>query len=192
MHRDVSQKHKNHESGFTLVETMVAITVLLVAIVGPMTIASRGLQSAFFAKDQLAGLYLAQEAIELVRATRDANALAGGGTDWLAGFPAACLGSAANGCGVDARSPTAFVDCGGTQSNCRLNFDTTALGNSRGIYTYQATSMLSQFIRVIHVNELVNNVEAEVVVTVRWQTGLFGGGSKTITLQSRIFNQYAP
>ena len=34
--------------GFTLVETLIAIAVLLVAVVGPMTIAAQGLQNTIY------------------------------------------------------------------------------------------------------------------------------------------------
>jgi type II secretory pathway pseudopilin PulG len=62
-------------AGFTLVETLVAITVLLVAIVGPMTIAAQGLQASFFAREETTAVYLAQEGIEAVERARDNGAL---------------------------------------------------------------------------------------------------------------------
>ena len=67
---------RNTERGFTLVETLVAITILLIVIVGPMTIASRGMQTAFYAGDQTTAIYLAQEGIEHIQRLRDDTALA--------------------------------------------------------------------------------------------------------------------
>ncbi len=55
-----SFKHATSLTGFTLVETLVAVTILLVAIAGPMTIASRGMQNAYYAGDQTTAIYLAQ------------------------------------------------------------------------------------------------------------------------------------
>ena len=71
------------KKGFTLIETLVAILILTTAIAGPLTIASRGLNAALIAKDQTTASYLAQDAIEYVRAVRDTNRLLGG--DWLTG-----------------------------------------------------------------------------------------------------------
>ncbi|MCR4280787.1 MAG: type II secretion system GspH family protein [Candidatus Kaiserbacteria bacterium] len=61
--------------GFTLIETMVAITLLTVAITAPMTLATKSLSTAYYARDQIAAFNLAQEAIESVRHIRDGNVL---------------------------------------------------------------------------------------------------------------------
>jgi prepilin-type N-terminal cleavage/methylation domain-containing protein len=62
-------------TGFTLVETLVAISLLTVAIVAPMGLAAQSLQSAYYARDQITAFYLAQEAIESIRAIRDSQVL---------------------------------------------------------------------------------------------------------------------
>ena len=41
--------HTMHDKGFTLVESLVAIGILLVVIIGPLTIAQKGIQQAYFA-----------------------------------------------------------------------------------------------------------------------------------------------
>lgn len=171
----------NTRSGFTLVETLVAISILLVAIMGPMTIAARGLQSAFYAREQITAFSLAQEGVELIRAIRDQNALEG--ESWLADISAVCVGSGAW-CGLDARGST-VRSCG--SDSCQLN-DAGAMLGSRGFYTY-AGSTLSQFTRRIRVNPLSGGREAEITVEVSWQSGLFAG-EKKVTIQSSIFNQY--
>ena len=55
------------KGGFTLIETLVGITILLVSVVGPLFIAFQGVSLAYFAKDQIVASYLAQEGIEFVR-----------------------------------------------------------------------------------------------------------------------------
>jgi prepilin-type N-terminal cleavage/methylation domain-containing protein len=62
-------------SGFTLIETMVAISLLSVAIVAPMTLTAQSLKTAYYARDQITASYLAQEGIEGVRAIRDSQIL---------------------------------------------------------------------------------------------------------------------
>jgi len=59
--------------GFTLVETMVAISILAVAIVGPFVSIQNALTASYAARDQLSASMLAQEGIEYVRAVRDGN-----------------------------------------------------------------------------------------------------------------------
>lgn len=78
------------KKGFTLIETLVAITVLTVAVVAPMTLTSQALSAAMYARDQVTAFHLAQEAIEAVRSIRDANILKnayGTQTDILSGIP---------------------------------------------------------------------------------------------------------
>lgn len=57
--------------GFTLVETMIAITILTLSVAGPLYAASRAIVAAQTARDQLTASYLAQEGVEYVRAMRD-------------------------------------------------------------------------------------------------------------------------
>jgi prepilin-type N-terminal cleavage/methylation domain-containing protein len=61
--------------GFTLVETLVAIAVLLLIIIGPISAAQKGIQQAYYANEQASAVFLAQEAIEGVRERRDDRAL---------------------------------------------------------------------------------------------------------------------
>lgn len=52
--------------GFSLVESLVAITVLIVGVLGPLNIAARGIGDGLFARNQIVANYLAQEAIEII------------------------------------------------------------------------------------------------------------------------------
>src|SRR3989344_5745503 len=61
--------------GFTLIETLVAVTLLSVAITAPMSLTTRSLAAAYYARDQITAFHLAQEAIESVRHARDHNIL---------------------------------------------------------------------------------------------------------------------
>ena len=90
------RRHKILEEGmprtraFTLIETLVAISLLTIAIVAPMSLTTQSLASAYYARDQITASYLAQEAIEGVREVRDGNILQnsqGTSVDLLAGIP---------------------------------------------------------------------------------------------------------
>ncbi|MES2223363.1 MAG: prepilin-type N-terminal cleavage/methylation domain-containing protein [Patescibacteria group bacterium] len=78
--------------GFTLIETLVAITLLVVAITGPLQIAANALFSAFYARDEITAYYLAVEAVEYVKNSRDtlflSDVFEGGGSasPWLRGL----------------------------------------------------------------------------------------------------------
>jgi Tfp pilus assembly protein PilV len=61
-------KNKN-QKGFTIVETLVAVTILMISIAGPLTVANKGLLAAINAKDQMIASYLAQDAMEYVKNT---------------------------------------------------------------------------------------------------------------------------
>jgi len=76
--------------GFTLIETLVAVTLLSVAITAPMSLTTRSLAAAYYARDQITAFHLAQEAIESVRHARDHNILLnaqGTSIDLLDGVP---------------------------------------------------------------------------------------------------------
>ena len=64
-------KYKHSQSGFSLVETLVAITILLIIIVGPMTITSQSARSTSFSSEQVVAFFLAQEGLELMQKERD-------------------------------------------------------------------------------------------------------------------------
>jgi len=183
--------------GFTLVETLVAISILVVAIVGPMTIAMRGLQSAFYAKEQLIATYLAQEGVEIIRMHRDQYAMVQRGTgndNWMSS-PArlTSLCALATGCGVDINNlaNAGIVNCATTNA-CRLRYRAAGVnGAARGMYIH-STSVFSPYTRVVNLTDVnggSNSDEVVVTVTVSWQSSFFQG-TKSVTVQSRLFSQY--
>lgn len=74
-------KSSPKNQGFTILETIVAIAILLVAIAGPLTVAEKGLIEAVSSQDQLTASYLAQDLMEYVKNVRDDNLLNNRG--WL-------------------------------------------------------------------------------------------------------------
>ncbi len=85
----IINKIENKLSGFTLVEALVAISILMVAVVGPLTIAQKGLSASIYSKDQMIASYLAQDAIEFIINKRDSNvvkSLNGQAVSWLGGL----------------------------------------------------------------------------------------------------------
>ena len=61
-----------NQTGFTLVESLVAITILIIGVLGPMTAATRGITDGLYAQNQLIATHLGQEGLELL-STQIAN-----------------------------------------------------------------------------------------------------------------------
>jgi Tfp pilus assembly protein PilV len=66
-------KHKN--KGFTLVETLVAVSIFSMSILGLLSILASGISNTNYAKKKIMAGYLAQEGIEYVRNMRDTSVL---------------------------------------------------------------------------------------------------------------------
>ncbi len=183
--------------GFTLVETLVAITILLVAIVGPMTIAQRGLQSAFFTQERITATYLAQEGVEVMRAIRDEHMLSG--NDWMDAMDdTACTEN--DGCDYDIKAldggdigdvESTLIDCGESDDECLLYYnDEEDLEDAVYLYHHdQNDGSPSLYTRRISIDEDVSTVESEVTVTVSWDSGIFQN-ERSVTLTDRLFNYH--
>jgi len=59
--------------GFTLVETLVAISIFTVSILSLMSVLASGISDTNYAKQKMVASYLAQEGIEYVRNMRDTD-----------------------------------------------------------------------------------------------------------------------
>jgi len=64
-------------SGFTLIETLVAIAILMIAITGPLTIANQALTAALGARNVMIATYLAQDGMESLKNIKDNKVAAG-------------------------------------------------------------------------------------------------------------------
>ena len=160
------------QKGFTLIETLVAITIILTAIAGPLTIASQGLRAARISRDRIVAIYLAQEAIEYIRTVRDSNVLRDE-TNWLEGLDA-CMGQ---NCTIDVPAGNVAICDGG---DCdALHYD-----DNIGLYGYTSGDD-SIYTRSIRINELVSGREAALNVRVTWRDGL---ANRDVTVNENIFN----
>jgi len=66
-----NKKLKKINKGFTIIETLVAITILMIAIAGPLTVATKGYTSSLDAKNQSIAINLAQEGLEYLNNQKD-------------------------------------------------------------------------------------------------------------------------
>lgn len=149
-----------------MIETLVALAILLAAIAGTMTIFIQGLAATGLARDTITAFYLAQEPVEYIRRVRDENRLAlvvnGEVRDWLEGVRAPCVGSS---CTIDVANDS-IVSCVGACPPLLLRAD--------GIYNYAAGTP-SGFTRTTTVTETLIGArrEAFIDVVVSWTRGQF-------------------
>ncbi|MEK9185962.1 MAG: hypothetical protein AAB885_00035 [Patescibacteria group bacterium] len=160
-----SREKSRFLTGFTLIETLVAITVLTLALGGPMTLATKSIKDSLASKNKVIAFYLAHEAIEYVRNKRDSNFLykiATGdflNSDWFDG-QAGVISS---------------LSCS------PLKFD-----SSSGLYSCSGGGANSIFTRSVIIDNTLNGGdEAKITATVEWDDV---GGRRTVILTQNMFN----
>ncbi|MEA2715549.1 MAG: hypothetical protein QOG91_577 [Candidatus Parcubacteria bacterium] len=182
--KSFSQKNRGilrgRRDGFTLIESLVAITILMIAIAGPLTVASKAYHAALDARDQTIAGNLAAEGLEYINNLKD-NDLAN--NTWP---PAAatCIETAL--CGISlpadwgAVSPV-FLPC----SNPAMNGCTLWISDSHG-YTYDPTAgSASPFMRTFYLTPAPAGSQYLATVVVSWTAGSFGN---QVQLQELLSN----
>ncbi|MBI3573841.1 prepilin-type N-terminal cleavage/methylation domain-containing protein [Candidatus Kaiserbacteria bacterium] len=159
------------KKGFTLIETFVAVSILLISLAGPLSIAAQALKSAYYARDEITAFYLAQEGLEFVRATRDQNYLAS--RSWLTGVDD-CIGAS---CQVD------FPNF--THSVCQNNVCSALLIDQDGLFNAQSGTP-SIFTRVLSL-QAISGVPDEMILNVR-VSWVSAGINRTFQLSEHLFN----
>lgn len=167
-----------NKRGFSLVETLVAIAILTVVLSTTLSLARQGLSTAFFAKEQMVGFYLAVEGMEFVRHKRATNVI--NGLDWLDGFGtggSACF-DLALGCSVDIHTKVV--------SNCPAGCLPLQYNSVTNEYGYANGGTDTNYVRTITLSETIPDQEALVTVTVSIQVGSFV--ARDVVLEERILN----
>ncbi len=168
-HRIKMNSQTGASRGFTFVETLVAISILLMAIAAPLTLGSQGLAASRVARDQVIGTYLAQEAIEYARNIRDSNTLAAQG--WLEGLEE-CIDSA---CMLDiTKSGEDTIESCSTDREAGC--DPLVFNETMGFYGLSGGGtkwVETKFTRVLSITLSDSNAhEALLTATVMWKDGL--------------------
>lgn len=170
--------------GFTLIETMIAVFILVIAMNGLLGLIASSLFQARYAKNEMVANYLTQEVIDYIRNDRDTTVFKGGG-DWVTVFqakynPAGCF--TANGCDIEpAKSSSNITSCSvapgsGFTLPCKmLNYDDTASGSStnKSFYTYSTPTgyTSSNFKRQVKMSVGSIADEIDIKVTIEWLNG---------------------
>lgn len=183
---------QNKRGGFTLVETLVALSIFSVSILGLMVVLSQGIADTTVAKKKNTASYLAQEGVEYIRNLRDTYVLydsVSSSNGWTA-FNNILLPTCSlpNGCYFDDKNvnysnPTKpiknliFTSC----STACPQLLYTALS---GKYDYALGGVNSGFIRTIKISS-INVNEIKVYSNVSWTQG---SGNYSITFSENLFN----
>jgi prepilin-type N-terminal cleavage/methylation domain-containing protein len=161
---------KSQIQGFTLLETIVAVSVLALAISGPLTLASYAIHLGGYSQNQITAFYLAEEAVEYIKNKRDNNVLSN--ADWLNEI-SVC--QSASGCIIDVQN-NSIAACSGTCP--KVKYD-----SSTGFYNHQKGSD-TVFTRQVNLT-YVSDYEEKVTVTLSWNEGLI---PLSFTLEENILN----
>lgn len=148
-------------TGFTLIETVVALAILAVALAGPVTLATRSIFNTRFSKNKLTASQLAAEGIEIVRQKRDSNIMAG--NDWTTNI---C--GAGSSCSYQGDVTGAWLSC--VTCNVALGYD-----SATGLYTQGCSTNCTSFTRVITVDRSIGNERVQLPA-----------GATTITEDNRM------
>lgn len=182
----------HNKKGFTFIETLVAITILLIAVVAPMSLAQDGIVAARLAQDQIVAFYLGQEGVEIVKNLRDNNRLNNAALGQLSGAALSeCIvvdpdDITESGCIVDAR-PNAY-DTERCVGQCEpVSIDE---GVDRTLYTHSGTGITeTKYIREVKVwyPDISDTDEAVVEATVTWPFGK-GGIIKSYKVRNYLYD----
>lgn len=186
-------KVSNNNKGFTLVESLVAIAILTVAILGTFTAVQGSLRSSSMVKDRIIAFYMTQEAMEYIKNIRDENILlsiATPSTNWLKGLSAVSTdpcwygvaGVGQKTCRIDvgAASPNNIVACSGSCPVLNRSSTTDLLG-----YTSGTGWVPTNFTRSIQLTNVANN-EVAVTITISWTAK---GVTQNFQIKQLLFNR---
>lgn len=171
------------KTGFSLLEVMVALSLLMITISSTTALIANSFNTVIEAKNKIIARYLAQEAIEYVRKVRDDNSFENptAPNKWLKNPLNSCNTGVS--CGIDVFDNIGKGDIkvcsGGPYNFCKIKYDSASgeYGHINGVDTI--------FKREINIDEIQNQIEAKITVTISWQ---HMGTNKSFVLTEHIFN----
>ncbi len=180
----LKQNTKNgRKSGFTLVETLVAISIFSLSILSVMAFMSQSPVDTRYAENKMRAAYLAQEGIEYLRNIRDNYMLftSSSSLTWsnfVSKVSSCAVGSE---CGVNVSlpptDPNSVFLCSSDPNQCKLYVD-------GGNYNNGAIGVDSGLVRKISVQS-INQNEMEIFSTVSFN---ISGKSYSVTFSEVLFN----
>jgi prepilin-type N-terminal cleavage/methylation domain-containing protein len=175
-------KKQGSAQGFTLIETLVAISILTITMGAPFFAVEQSITAADVSRDELTGSMLAQEGVEYIRSIRDGDYLyvranPSSTQTWLYGLdgtdPNGNPSVSYNNCFVPYQctvDPTALNSSPVQQYSAAATVPVLYINNGTFLYT-QVTSggAATVFTRSVQLTN-ISTTEVKVVVTVKWIT----------------------
>ncbi len=157
------------KKGFSLIEVMIAIFVIMVGIVGIYALVPHIVETVFANKDRYISAQLAREGFELVRNLRDNNSLAGISWD------------------------TGLLGCSNALGSCEIDYNDVGLSapyagnflninNVNGMYSYDADGTDTKYKRKITITNTEPNKRLDILVEILWDF------DKSYVLAGRLYN----
>lgn len=174
----------SNQGGFSLVEVLVAVTILLLVMAGPMRVLTSATNSTTYSSEQIVAYFLAQEGLELVQQGRDNQALVYF-QDVIYGAPPLpspwsqfatnftdCIPGPCGVTPINTGQMFAVTPCS-TLTDCRLYLNATA--GDRARYTHTSTgNTVTPYTRTIQISMITvgGRIQGAVATsTVTWRTG---------------------
>ncbi len=157
--------------GLTLIETLIAITILLMSTVMPMVIYSSSIMNSIYAGEQITATYLAQEGVELMK--YDVYTEFNNNSEWFNTLPNCNGQGIGNQCTIDI--PNGNI-CRGSFCDTNLYIDSTT-----NLYTHLSgvSNKLTKFSRTIKFDKNPPKDSAMISSTVTWKSG---GKNRSVTV----------
>jgi prepilin-type N-terminal cleavage/methylation domain-containing protein len=125
--------HHPRSKAFTLVETLVAVSILALSVAGPLYTANHATVLTKVVHDRVTASYLAQEGVEYVRAVRDSAFLADQAGGWNAFLTT--MTSCATSCLVDPYSENLQACTGSSCTPLYVANNRYTISSSGGVVT---------------------------------------------------------
>ena len=169
-----TQSNLKNVKGQTLVETIVALAVLMMGLMGILALLTRSFAISNFVSDSYIATYLASEGIEVVKSLIDHNGMQGG-VAWNEGLVGNCP------CEVEWSSTSLLSPPTG---------QTLLLDITTGLYSYQAGGTPTKFVRTIEVVDVdADHLKVNSVVEWRSSGGITGLPILSeVNLENHFFN----
>jgi hypothetical protein len=146
-----------HLSAFTLVEALIAMSILIIGIISSFILVTRALYNTSIIQDRLTASFLAQEGLESVREIRDSNYIKkinGGSNGWADGLQSGIY-------------RISFEN--GLEKITDLSEATLYFHDDTGLFDYNSSGTLTSFKRQIQIDK-ISDYELRITITVSWQT----------------------
>ncbi|OGZ52955.1 MAG: hypothetical protein A3B25_00275 [Candidatus Ryanbacteria bacterium RIFCSPLOWO2_01_FULL_48_26] len=153
--------------GQSLVETIVALSVLVVGFMGLITLLSRSFAISNFVSENYVATYLAAEGIEVVRDLIEHNYRAGGLIAWNEGLIGKCP------CEVEWSNTYLSPELGGT----------LFLDIATGLYDYDSRGVSTKFTRTIYIDSSLGPDRLRITSAVKWDSS---GGITGVPIHSEV------